>query len=398
MNKIKKALLFVAGITTTLLPVVASQCESNNTKEIKMDLIIPYAISGNQSKINELQAKVESTMNKALKDKGAKFEVKINMVNSDHYDDVAARIAKGTTDLGFLSTGSLYNQNDYVDKFGPNVIQTYQSKYKGEIKGARFNNSSNQLQEIAKNEQAVFDKIPWSAQWNDATTGNGWNGSSYTNFYQNYLSTEINDVVSYQRGLIAVVADDETTTKIKQAWESKNLNEFLSYGLGIGKPSSGSKYQLPEALMKKQFNTAEKQQFKSLADIKSKEEYNDKITKVSLTKASDEKYKNIHIFFDNEASYSYTTEYNDKAKYYYAVNEKVRPNEKITFLTVTEPLPYNIGVTSKKVTKEQLYMISQVLNSLVNNDELYGRNVGFVAYSVEDMQSVENEIKQTLGE
>ncbi|MFV8401187.1 ABC transporter thiamine pyrophosphate-binding lipoprotein p37/Cypl [Mycoplasma sp. 2634B] len=400
MNKFKKLLVGAGALMTTALPIIAASCNNDKEEkvELKLDLITPWELSGNNEGIASLKTNIENRMNQYLNTKKAGFTVKVKMVSDDSYQTVAQNITKGETDLGFVSAGSLVSEKNYTDNFNPNIIQTWTPKFVGDIKDAAFSTTAANLETIAQNEQAKFDAIPWSERWNDQTNGNGWNGSAYTKFYQDYSSVADENIVSYQRGLIAIVANDDLTAKIKKAWADKNLTEFISYGIGLGKPTSGSKYILPEALMKKQFNTAANKQLISFADLLSKPENNGKLVKATLKEASDEKNKNIHIFFDNEGVYSFT-HFSAKKQYAYAINAQVRPNEKITFLTVTDPLPYNAGISSKKVTENEMKLVTEALNDLASGtDPIYGRNVGFVAYSNDTLQNLKTKIDNVIGE
>ncbi|MFV8470247.1 ABC transporter thiamine pyrophosphate-binding lipoprotein p37/Cypl [Mycoplasma sp. SK928A] len=399
MNKFK-TLLMGAALSTTCLPIIASQCNSQDqeVKELKLDLITPWELVDNTDGIANLKNSIETRMNQYLSAKNAGFTVKVKMVNDDKYQTVAQNITKGETDLGFISSGSILSEKNYLTNFNPNIIQTWTSKFAGDIKDATFTTSAIQLEKIAQNEQAKFDLIPWSKKWNDTNDGNGWNGSAYTKFYQDYSSIASDNIVSYQRGLIAIIADDALTAKIKQAWSNKNLAELISYGIGMGKPSSGSKYILPEALMKKQFNSADKKQFISFADLQTKNEYQDKLVRAKLTEASDAKNKSLHIFFDNEGGYSFT-HFKESKQYAYAVDQSIRPNEKITFLSVTDPLPYNVGIAAKKVGDKQLKLVTEALNDLASGtNPIYGRNIGFVSYSDDTLQNFKNKIDKVIGE
>ncbi|MFV8481323.1 ABC transporter thiamine pyrophosphate-binding lipoprotein p37/Cypl [Mycoplasma sp. 653B] len=412
MNKFK-TLLMGASLVTATLPIIASQCNGSGQadkdsnainsditglKQLKLDLITPWELENNTQGIASLRNNIENRMNQYLAAKKANFTVKVKMVNDDKYKTVAQNISKGETDLGFISSGSIISEKNYLANFNPNIIQTWTSKFAGDIKDATFSTTDSNLETIAQNEQAKFDLIPWSEQWNDAANGNGWNGSAYTKFYQDYSSTSADNLVSYQRGLIAIVADDDMTAKIKQAWANKNLAQFLSYGIGLGKASSGSKYILPEALMKKQFNSANNKQFLSFADLQSNKQYQNTFVKAALKDANDPKNSNIHIFFDNEGVYAFT-HFKASKQYAYAVNNAIRPNQKISFLTVTDPLPYNIGIASKQVADNDLKLVTEALNDLASgSNPIYGRNIGFVSYSDDTLQNFKNKIDTIIGE
>ncbi|SJZ59509.1 ABC transporter thiamine pyrophosphate-binding lipoprotein p37/Cypl [Mycoplasmopsis verecunda] len=410
MKKIKNGIIMGTALFALASPLLSVACKgpeqntsgTNETippnqqqnKVIKIQMLTPWSVGNDETKITKLKTDIQTSMNNYLQSKNANISVDIKMVSSDDYQIISENIAKGESDLGFVSSGSLVSVNTPDNEFNANIIQTLTSRFLGDVKDANYGTDGMQLQQIAQAEQEAFNKIPWSAQWNDAENGNGWNGSSYTKFYADYNSTDSKNLVGYQRGLVAIVANDEVTQKIIQAWNNKNLAEFVSYGLGIGKPSSGSKYFLPEALMKKQFNTAQNVQLKSFADLS--EKYSGKLVQAKFTEASDEKNKNIHIFFDNEASYSYT-KYKDSKAYAYAINPTIRPEEKITFLTVTDPLPFNIGILSKNVNSEQISLIIQALDNL-NTESIYGRNVGFFGYENSTFADFKTKLKQTLGE
>ncbi|WLP85798.1 ABC transporter thiamine pyrophosphate-binding lipoprotein p37/Cypl [Mycoplasma seminis] len=386
LNKLKLLLLAALGFSP-----IATMVSCSNNSEIKLSLIKPTSM--NETNLNEYKNKLETQMNDYLKNNGhldMKFKITLVDAGSDSYNVVVDSLTKGESDLGFISVGSIIgNEKEIENEVNSNVIQTYTKQFNGDILNAFYTNNGENLQQAAKNEQVVFDKIRWSEKWNEPKPGNQWDGSLYQAFYND-------NNVSYQRGLIAIVADKSTTAEIVKAWNDKNLNKFISYGLGIGKPDSGSKYILPEALMKKHFNS-EKKQFESLEDLKIKNP-NKIHENVKLSKASEEKNKDIHIFFDNEGSYSWT-HFKDKIKFAYATNPATRQGETISFLTLTDPLPFNIGLLSKRITDNQYKIIYDALkNTLSGNEVSWGKNVGFSDFGKSNIETVLNTIKNSLGE
>ncbi|QCZ36702.1 ABC transporter thiamine pyrophosphate-binding lipoprotein p37/Cypl [Mycoplasma nasistruthionis] len=349
--------------------------------------------------VENIKTTLQQQLNNKLVELKSKAKVEIKFTNDTDYATLKENLNKQEADFAFISSGSIYdgrNQKQDLDKLNLK-LQSLTRKLKGSDPEAKYQENNNPLFASASNQETYFKAIPWSEQWNDKANGNGWNGAIYTNFY------EMNNYVPYQRGLIAIVANEQMTQDIIQAWNNKDLASFIKFGIGIGKSDSGSKYLLPQALFKKHFNKAG-QEFLSFDEIRTNTKKYPQATlkQAKFTESQLEKNNDLHIFFANEGEYTWT-KFKDSKQYAFAVNNSNpgRTGQKITFLTVTDVLPYNIGVFSKNVSDKHANDISEALIKLASeNKDPWGPSVGFNSYKIINDSKTEfwDVVKNTLGE
>ncbi|WP_322961894.1 ABC transporter thiamine pyrophosphate-binding lipoprotein p37/Cypl [Mycoplasmopsis cynos] len=379
-----KKLLFSSAL---LAPLIIASCSFSQGSEAK---IVNIKL-GNSLKDKNKQQEFEAEVNKLLKQRGSKFSVKFSFDgDTDAYQTNKDDILKGSQDLVFVSAGQVYANKKDIELSKIDLgIQTKTKAFKGSLNHNmdKYINGREEdpLRVLANEQEKLFKKFPRS-EWNDK---NEFSNGVYKAFYNDELTP-------YQRGLIVIVANENDTNGIIKAWNEKNLNEFINYGLGIGKKDSGSKYLLPEALLKKQF--ADK--FTSLLELSTNKNYQDKIKETKWSKMNDESFKDIKIFFDNEGVYAYSKFKPGKFDPY-TINSSKRSGQKITFLTVTDVLPYNIGLyNSAKITKEEIKKLAEVFESLAKNGkDPWGPLNGFNGYGY--IEDPKNEfwdvVKQSLN-
>ncbi|WP_036452055.1 ABC transporter thiamine pyrophosphate-binding lipoprotein p37/Cypl [Mycoplasma buteonis] len=374
-------------IPLSILPVVVSAaCDNQSSKIYKLELI-----SNSKKDKTIWKTKYEKLFNDALAKNGSKAKVEVSFGSSDDYNNTKTRIEKNEIDFGLLSSGSLFNTKNELDKSGISVIlQTLTNKFAGENPQATYSSEPNgsALVKSAQNEFAVFSTPPYET-WGDTN----WNGSIYTNAYDVHKENdkEVFSLVDYQRGLFVISATDEIKAKIIKAWNDKNLTEFLSYGIAIGSPTSGSKYLLPEKLMKKHFGAT----FSSFLALKNNDQYKNFIRQSKLKNLNDTENLKIHIFLENEGFYGYNKTVNGKL---FKPGES-RPGESLFFLTLTDPLPYNVGVASNRITKSDAKIIVDALIELSKKGEDdWGPSEGFNSYEFYDNDNdFWNKLNETLG-
>ncbi|VEU71026.1 ABC transporter thiamine pyrophosphate-binding lipoprotein p37/Cypl [Mycoplasmopsis glycophila] len=386
----KKKIKFLSLLSLTSLGAVtpmffASACNNKQeeAKIIRMHLGDPY------SKQDVIKANLENHFNSYLKSQDLNYKVAIEFTEDDNYATVKEKILKKEIDLGFVSAGSTYHSKEEMSISGiyP-LVQTYTRKFAGEIKNAGYvdGSATDPLRVSAANEEAIFKSKPRQDWNNEGDLGMDFDGAIYRKVYD-----AEDALVPYQRGLFVIVATPDMTQEIVKAWNEKDLTSFVSYGLGIGSADSGSKYLLPEALMKKHFG----KQFLSFKDLQAK--YSEKVIKTKTKKANDQKNENIHIFMDNEGFYGYSkVESNDP----YTPSAETRPGQEISFLTVTEKLPYNVAlVNSKTIPTDVAKALGQAFVELQKGDNSWGATQGFNSYAV--IENPEDAywkvLKETLG-
>ncbi|WP_322935617.1 hypothetical protein RRG37_01170 [Mycoplasmopsis felis] len=386
-----KKILNSLFLSLPLISVVSlTSCKKETeTKLLKINMLAPY-ILGEFNNETDFKLELEKRLNNEIQQLGSDFKVQINFKgDDDSYETNSIDILKGNVDFAFISSGYLINNKDRIKKNNLKVgIQTLSKQFKGDIE-YDFKNKDNQinqyqdginddLRKIAQKENELFHLYPRST-WEEK---NKWNGSIYTEFYTNKN-------VPYQRGVMVILGSEEERNLIKKAWEDKNLEEFLKYGLVVGKPSSGSKYILPEALFKKHFGN----KFISFADLITK----GLIKQGEFKQMNTPNYIDSRIFFDNEGSYSYT-KYKPNSDRYELSSE--RSNQKIEYFITTEVLPYNVGLFSNRIPDRIIRIFGLAMQNLrKNNQDIWGSQHGFNDYRYIQNQETEfwDVINKTLG-
>ncbi|WP_027121118.1 ABC transporter thiamine pyrophosphate-binding lipoprotein p37/Cypl [Mycoplasma leonicaptivi] len=364
MKKIKYIFATTTPITFFGSSLVASSCSQEQEKsEIKLRIYAPYS--------NETQKEeFKKSFNEKLKEKENNFKINFDFSTSDDYLSNVNAISNNEIDFAFVSSGAILDKEDEIKELGLKLgIQTHARLFKGSLNenNEKYSDGSNSdpLVKMAKNQEVLFKKYERS-EWSSKNNPNKWNGSIFEEFYENNKSTP------YQRGMIYIVANQEDKQKIEQAWFNKDFNKFLSFGIGIGKPSSGSKYILPEALFKKHFGS----QFKSFAALQTDPQKSKNIKVASLKNINDQGNDKIKIYFDNEGIYTWT-----KVKNPDSLTPK-NSDVKIYFLTTTDVLPYNVGLFNKSVSQEQIDIITSILIELSQSkQDSIGISNGFAGYS-----------------
>ncbi|QGZ97355.1 hypothetical protein GE118_00875 [Mycoplasma sp. NEAQ87857] len=369
MKKFKNIIkYFLATSTIITTSVVSFSCAKNSNDNINEKQVYKLNLDlGDQNK--DLTQQLTTLLNNQLKNNGQKFKIEIINTSDSNYDSIRDKLNKGEIDFAFVSTGSLYSKEQEIKQSGLLIkLQTLTKKFKGDVNAS--NQTLKDLENIAKNEYQVFTKIP-REQWNDKENGMGWNGTIYTRAYDDHQN------VPYQRGLITILANEQDTKDIIEAWNNKDYKKFISYKLGIGKSSSGSKYILPQALLKKNFPN----QFISLKQLMAQGD--------AIAAKLSEPNSDVKIYFENEGFYGYNKVKNpDK----YPLDSKFG---RISFLTVTDKLPYNVGVFAKGIKKEVADAIALAFTQI--NDP-WGPTQGFNGYKVinDSEQEFWNVINQSL--
>ncbi|QKT05548.1 ABC transporter thiamine pyrophosphate-binding lipoprotein p37/Cypl [Mycoplasma sp. OR1901] len=385
--------IFFGGLAFTSIPLVALSCsnkDKENLKEVKLSIYTGEA-QGNltDEEYNKILSQYKSQYNQFISDLNEELKLinpelklDINIKGEETYENQIQSIQKNETDIVFLSSASIYEKKeDLLKRSGGKLfLQTYTRKFKGQESNDQSyvdGSTNDPLRKIALNEYELYK--------NKSNYTGSWNGAIYQDLYQ-----DSNNLTPFQRGMIIIVADENTKNEIVKAWEDKDYDKFISYGIGIGSQSSGSKYILPQALFKKHFGP----KYKSFLNLQQDPKMQSYIKKVKFKEKDTN--KDIHIFLDNEGSYAYTKE--SKLAKYYESNE--RPNEKIHFLTVTDVFPYNVGLKSKRISDKDANDISQALINLSKKGkDIFGSSNGFNGYKL--IENAETEfwdiIEKSLG-
>ncbi|WAM08759.1 p37/Cypl family ABC transporter substrate-binding protein [Mycoplasmopsis cynos] len=214
-----KKLLFSCALLAPLIVASRSFSQGSEAKIVNIKL-------GNSLKDKNKQQEFEAEVNKLLKQRGSKFSVKFSFDgDTDAYQTNKDDILKGSQDLVFVSAGQVYANKKDIELSKIDLgIQTKTKAFKGSLNHNmdKYINGREEdpLRVLANEQEKLFKKFPRS-EWNDK---NEFSNGVYKAFYNDELTP-------YQRGLIVIVANENDTNGIIKAWNEKNLNEFINYGL-----------------------------------------------------------------------------------------------------------------------------------------------------------------------
>ncbi|QIW62640.1 ABC transporter thiamine pyrophosphate-binding lipoprotein p37/Cypl [Mycoplasmopsis gallinacea] len=359
--------LSLGAVVLAPLPLfVACQKE-----EVKNSQILYVALESSEVP-QEIYAEFKKYLSEELDKSWYKVEFKANST-LDKTSTIAALKKGGENadgiDFAFVAAGALKNNLDNLDV----KVQTLTNTFLGDTEEGYYSDGTlenDYLRKIAKIESDKFNEKPF-AQWTN------FDGVIHTDQYQNPTER-----VRFQRGMIWISGDDATRAAIKKAWDDKDWAKFRSFGIVHGDPDSGSKYLLPQNLLKLHFNK-EGNAFTTLA--KELADHSSDFTNGSIkdwqTKHSDKK-----ILFDNQGSFGWTSV--KKADRY---TPKIQ-GEKLEILTLTNPLPYNLGVFNKRVPKALQDAVARAFVKMMEeNKNNWGNYQGFNGYSI-----VEDNAKSVL--
>lgn len=364
--KFKKSLLLFA---TPLLatPFMAASCGGNNSdsNELKFCWVGPI----DKDKKAEAQA-FEKYINDGLKEKNINKTIKL-ISGSDKESENVIAVKTHKVDIAIPAISKYYQAYKTQKDFAYVFARTQAMAFKGSsTSDAIYKDGSDKdfLITAASEEQKVFDSKGGYENWKDADMG--WNGSAYIGVYEKPVK-----YVGWQRGAIWMLGTDSEIATIKKAWVDKDLATFRSFGIMHGSIDSGSKYLLPEALMKKHFGA----QFTTLAEEITNHTSNYIEEKAKKLGQQD----NFKIAFDNECGYAWT--HNGKTSYVLNKSNK-KAGRKMQLLTLTDPIPYNVLIANKDVDKTVTAAIGEILAALTSANKAndLGTSGGFVAYEKVD--------------
>ncbi|QMT98711.1 DNA repair protein [Mycoplasma tullyi] len=274
------------------------------------------------------------------------------------------RVKANLTDLAFVSSSAIKTNDDgYVPK-----IQTLTRSFKFDDSPDFY--EAGTLDKRAEEISKIFNEIPYR-NWTDENRM--WDGNKYEFFYG-----PENDLISFYRGMILIGGDEETLTKIKEAWMQKNWNAFSSYGIGGGRMSSNGRYIYPLNLLKKHFGDKDLT-IPNYQSVRGRE--------IGTN-------PNVHIVFDDMNSFAWTQNKNANVPNY-TFNPK-DDNTKVEILSLTDPALYDIGVFNKRLPEDVMNAVSEgVVELAQRNQDPYGPTVGYNGYRV--IKNVNNEVYQFIN-
>lgn len=385
MKKYKLALSVAATSLLTVVPAISGACVGKTEKTPKT----PETDTGDTKKDN---GKVETPKKdfKIILNSDAQYageEAKVALIQklesklpaykftiefTEDYTTALDEVIKGSAHLAFPSVGALMS-NEKHNEVNP-YLQTLARSFNNDSTAAVYVDGTlenDPLRKLGASETEEFNATPY-ANWDP----NNWDKTNYiyTNFYDSSKK------VNYQRGAIWISGTDEVRANIIKAWNDKDWATFKSFGVIHGSSDSGSKFILPQNLLKLHFNK-EDNKFTTLSE----EILNNANLFVEGKIAHLHKDASKHIVFDNQGSYSWTKSKEENLSKY-----TPRDGEKLEILTLTNPIPYNLGVFNKDLPKEVIETISDTFIELANADQdPTGKSQGFVGYEkINDLSSV----------
>lgn len=203
----------------------------------------------------------------------------------------------------------------------------------------------------------------------------GYKDSVYNDFYKQEVS-------STYRGQIIISGDQQTLNSIKNAWNNKDLDKFLNFGLIFKNKKSSGSYKLQRALLAKHFE-------KSLQEIEEKLEpiLNELILIKNpgefLGKSVNETglKRMYHIAFTDHGVFNWSKSENDLFK--------PKTGSKLQILSVTNPAPYSVMIAKKDLDDKLINLIKKVFSDLKVKENIYGKFTGYNKFIPIDLSTFE---------
>lgn len=269
-----------------------------------------------------------------------------------------------------------------------NALQTTTWAFANDLEPQTYSNGSDndylvkQAQELSK----LFNQTPFNEWQNKQKGPQEWDGVAYR-----FLYDKNKRQVPFYRGMIMISGNSETLKNIKKYWDNKDFEQWEKFGIIHGEESSGGRWKLEANLIEQHFANYFKNKGKTLSEEKVKKpQY---FFQESPQSTSIGQNQNFRIAFDDEASFAWTPNKGDGLRF-----TPKNPEEKIEILTLTNPLPYDIGSFRNDFNKIQKYLISQALINLsLNHRDTFGESVGYNGYQrISDSSIFRNMFKNSL--
>ncbi|MEE3928091.1 hypothetical protein V2E24_00675 [Mycoplasmopsis ciconiae] len=213
-------------------------------------------------------------------------------------------------------------------------------------------------------------------------------GSKFNRFYN-----KNNETTYVYRGAILISGDKNLIDQITDAWNKKDWDRFLSYGLVFRNYKSGGDYKYQISLISQHFNISIEQINKQLSQ-NAKDKSNFIIEDVPTQLGKTINYlgqkkldRSFNIGFDAEGSLNWTLP-GQQAKFFSPDNDAV-----VRVLSVTNPAPYDVMLARSGMLDIQAYILKKALQSFSVEENLYGLYTGYNAFADIDQNLFESFIK-----
>ncbi|ADN68950.1 ABC transporter thiamine pyrophosphate-binding lipoprotein p37/Cypl [Mycoplasmopsis fermentans] len=374
MKKIYK--FIVASSSIFALGSISAGCQYQpNIEEIKIKMEgIKYA---DKEKLDAYTKVFNQVFNMKMKE--ANLNQKVVSFHDSGNDESATLKEVNLNKFQVAFPGAWRYYQEYLNNKNKNVVAFMQTKTRAFKTKSSLNYNDQSLYDPSKSnnfatlqaqyENELFNSEGGYVNWSDKSMG-GFVDYKFLNMY------EADKYVDHQRGCIWIYGTNEERNLIKKAWNDKDWETFYKKGIYYGSNDSASKYHLPQALLKKQFNLDKNFTLDSFASSNSKYFKKGKAKELGKDNSS-----NYHIAFDNENSFAYSNHGNkalENRDFY--VKDK---NKTYEMLTLTDPIPYNVAIANNSLSKNVLELLAQTYIELANKNNNYVGNLwGLNHYSV----------------
>lgn len=338
--------LFLTIISTSLL--ISCATKSDNT------LIFNISLDHNAD------TSIEKFFTVFSKKLSGKLNKKIN-VNFNIVDDSFTKINNiqaNKADFAFVNSQAIASNNWFG--YTP-LIQTLTTVFKEDLELDYYEDGN--LQKKAEKTNLLFLSPPYK-EWDDIKQK--WTGNRYDFLY------EPSKLVSFYRSMILITGSASEITAIKKAWNEKNWNQFMKFGIGHGQTNSASRFELPDLLFRKHFA----KNYPGLQNA-----INSDPDKFAVVRGREIGInKNIKIVFDDANSFSWTQNIKGSKRPFYT---PIDPNDRLEILTYSDPLLYDIGIVSNNLSRIYQKAIGEIFIELAQSSEdLYGPSIGYNGYKM----------------
>lgn len=332
--------------------------------------IVQKYIANLENEIKTLQKTDQYSNQKAI-------FLKARLITDNH--TILSNLKSAKTAFAFVTAYSLVNDSkENLEKNFNSALMTKTYRFSN---NDDFNSDqTSDLTKIAESDTNLFNQDGGYHQWSNKSDGTQkWNGNVYDKFYDK------NNLTKFYRGAIYIWGDDNEINQIKTAWDNKNWSDFVKHGIMTGSPSSAGKFLLQQKLIKNHFSLSENLTTLSKSHPK-KIIFGQKDRDLGTTNLN-----NYHIVFGQENSFLWTK---NTANHF-----QLKDDQKLSVLTVTPKIPYDVGVFNKNIPTLQQKMVTQAIINLKNKGlDLFGPTIGYHDYEkiTDHGQMIVQQIKNSI--
>ncbi|OYD26733.1 phosphonate transport system substrate-binding protein [Mycoplasma testudineum] len=366
MNKIKRILSSMLGIGILVTSAtVAISCAQEVQRSDNFELSTKWFVAKLGTEAITNYEKVFNEKYDQLKSENASkypnaINISMKVVSNDNSDARLQNVLTGKSGMTITNVANVINLNNPNITVGAQIL-TRAFKNDTTIKYYSDSDGPKYLSETAITETNELLKNTPFQSWDDVKQK--WDGAKYE-----FLYSDPNDKINFYRGMILISGTDAIIRDIKDAWNTKNFEKFISYGIIHGKISSQGKYKLQDKLLRDHFG-------KGINEIPGDLRIQDS-EKLNLI-GSDNKYR---IAFDDMYSFAWQNNSDGNVK---KDIFKTKDNEYLQVLSLTNPLLYDVLIFNNKILNADtinLIIDTFISLSIDNTTDTYGIYNGYNGY------------------